>query len=268
MAGAPAMPDNEMPPKRASAAADGALRPKILDIVTLLRPFPRADPDAGSSCLCFRLSMRLAPFPRQPLPHRHEVVGREELGREGAPGAALDLDVDDIEQMRRQPQGDDLSDPHHYVPADDLHALGGKALPPAGRGEMTLDAREVLRLIVLEEDRQQDGLGIAAHAVISGPALGKRLPAGLTPPIYPVLIRTQVSKCGAARQGGMAERALADALEAAFGAGEQDFEEVARALERAGIKRPSGAAGPWTAAVLEQELKDINASLDAAYAEN
>jgi hypothetical protein len=43
---------------------------------------------------------------------------------------------------------------------------------------------------------------------------------------------------------------------------------VARALERDRIKRPSGAAGPWTAAVLEQELIAINASLDAAYAEN
>src|SRR5712692_3858853 len=154
MTGVPAMPDNAMLPKRASAAADGPLRPKILDIITLLAPFMRADPDAGRSSACFRLSLRLAPFPRQPLPHRHEVVGREELGREGAPGATLDLDVDDIEQMRGQPQGDDLSDSHHYVPADDLHALGGKALPPAGRGEMTLDAREVLRLNVLEEDRQ------------------------------------------------------------------------------------------------------------------
>ena len=44
--------------------------------------------------------------------------------------------------------------------------------------------------------------------------------------------------------------------------------QVARALERDGVKRPSGAAGPWTAAVLEQELVKINASLDAAYAEN
>ena len=64
------------------------------------------------------------------------------------------------------------------------------------------------------------------------------------------------------------ERALADALEAAFRTGEQDFEAVAGALERAGIKRPSGAPGPWSAAVLEQELKAINASLDKAYAEN
>jgi hypothetical protein len=64
------------------------------------------------------------------------------------------------------------------------------------------------------------------------------------------------------------ERALADALEAVFRTGQQDFEEVARALERAGVKRPSGAREPWTAAVLEQELARINASLDAAYAEN
>jgi hypothetical protein len=64
------------------------------------------------------------------------------------------------------------------------------------------------------------------------------------------------------------ERALADALEAAFRTGQQDFEEVARALTRDGIKRPSGATAPWTAAALEQELANINASLDAAYAEN
>ncbi len=53
-----------------------------------------------------------------------------------------------------------------------------------------------------------------------------------------------------------------------FRTGEQDFEDVARALERNGVKRPSGASGAWTAAVLEQELAEINASLDAAYAEN
>jgi len=64
------------------------------------------------------------------------------------------------------------------------------------------------------------------------------------------------------------ERVLADALEAAFRAGAKDFEAVAQALTRDGIKRPSGTSGPWTAAVLEQELATINASLDAAYAEN
>ena len=65
-----------------------------------------------------------------------------------------------------------------------------------------------------------------------------------------------------------AERALADALEAVFRAGVHDFAEVARSLERAGVERPSGEEGPWTVAVLEQELAAINASLDAAYAEN
>jgi len=64
------------------------------------------------------------------------------------------------------------------------------------------------------------------------------------------------------------ENALAQALEKVFRTGEQNFEDVARALERAGVKRPSGAPGPWTAAVLEQELARINASLDAAYAQN
>jgi hypothetical protein len=65
-----------------------------------------------------------------------------------------------------------------------------------------------------------------------------------------------------------AERALADALEVVFKTGEQDFEAVARALERDGVKRPSGTPGAWTAAVLELELAQINASLDAAYAEH
>lgn len=64
------------------------------------------------------------------------------------------------------------------------------------------------------------------------------------------------------------EEALAQAMEKIFRAGEQDFEALARALQRDGVKRPSGASGPWTAAVLEQELAKINASLDAAYAEN
>jgi hypothetical protein len=64
------------------------------------------------------------------------------------------------------------------------------------------------------------------------------------------------------------EEALAQALEKVFRSGEQDFEAVAQALERDGVKRPSGRPGPWSAAVLGEELVQINASLDAAYAEN
>jgi hypothetical protein len=64
-----------------------------------------------------------------------------------------------------------------------------------------------------------------------------------------------------------AERALADALDVIFGRGEHDFAAVASALQSAGIRRPSGAADPWTAEVLDDELKRINASLDEAYSQ-
>jgi len=39
-------------------------------------------------------------------------------------------------------------------------------------------------------------------------------------------------------------------------------------LEQWKIARPSGATGAWTLASLEQELADINRSLDQAYAQN
>jgi len=64
------------------------------------------------------------------------------------------------------------------------------------------------------------------------------------------------------------EQALALALERAFRSGLHDFDDVARFLETEKVKRPSGHSGPWTAAVLEQELQAINSSLDAAYAAN
>src|SRR5712692_2087857 len=111
----------------------------------------RNDPDGGCSWLARLPSLALAPLARQPLPHRDEIIGRKELGRKRTPGAAFDLHVDDIVQMRREPQGDDLSDPHHHVPADDLDALRRKPFPPAGRGEMSLDSLQIFRLIVLEE---------------------------------------------------------------------------------------------------------------------
>jgi hypothetical protein len=64
-----------------------------------------------------------------------------------------------------------------------------------------------------------------------------------------------------------AERALADALDEIFARGEHDFAAVASSLQAAGVERPSGQAGPWTAQVLDQELRRINASLDDAYAQ-
>ena len=64
------------------------------------------------------------------------------------------------------------------------------------------------------------------------------------------------------------EGALASAMIKAFGAGEHDFAAVARLLEEWKVPRPSGESGPWTLQSLEQELHQINTSLDRAYAEN
>ena len=64
------------------------------------------------------------------------------------------------------------------------------------------------------------------------------------------------------------ELALAVALEKAFRSGLHDFDDVASALERERVKRPSGGTEPWTADALEQELNAINTSLDAAYVAN
>ena len=61
------------------------------------------------------------------------------------------------------------------------------------------------------------------------------------------------------------ERALADALDTIFARGEHDFAAVAASLQSAGIRRPSGESAPWTAQMLDDELKRINASLDEAY---
>jgi hypothetical protein len=64
------------------------------------------------------------------------------------------------------------------------------------------------------------------------------------------------------------ERALAEALEAIYRTGEHDFARVAEQLEAAGTPRPSGQPGGWSVETLEEELKAINASHDAAYAEH
>ena len=61
---------------------------------------------------------------------------------------------------------------------------------------------------------------------------------------------------------------LAAAMERIYATGEHDYEKVAAALQRDNVARPSGAAGPWSAAVLDDELKRINASLDEAYAKH
>jgi len=71
-----------------------------------------------------------------------------------------------------------------------------------------------------------------------------------------------------ARALSEAEERLAVALERIFAGGQHQFDEVSAALQRMKVPRPSGAAGAWSAGVLEDELRLINASLDAAYAGN
>jgi hypothetical protein len=64
------------------------------------------------------------------------------------------------------------------------------------------------------------------------------------------------------------EAALARALEEVFAAGTHEFAAVAAALQAKGVARPSGASGIWTEAILASELAALNASLDAAYAQD
>ena len=64
------------------------------------------------------------------------------------------------------------------------------------------------------------------------------------------------------------ERELALALERIYETGESDFAKVAERLNQTGTPRPSGESGAWSLDVLESELKAINASHDAAYAEH
>ena len=61
------------------------------------------------------------------------------------------------------------------------------------------------------------------------------------------------------------ESALAEALEAIFSSGPYDPAHVVAELEKRDVRRPSGGTGAWTVSVLEDELREINLSLDAAY---
>src|SRR5437016_9423792 len=56
------------------------------------------------------------------------IVGRIELGAIGAPGRVLEDAVDLAQARSRKPQRDDLSDPHHDVPAHDFDAGWRKGL--------------------------------------------------------------------------------------------------------------------------------------------
>ena len=64
-----------------------------------------------------------------------------------------------------------------------------------------------------------------------------------------------------------AEAALAEGLMAAYGAVGHDFAKVAAELSARGVAAPKSGRTDWDEALLADELKAINAELDAAYAE-
>lgn len=65
-----------------------------------------------------------------------------------------------------------------------------------------------------------------------------------------------------------AERALMSALLQVFAKGNHDFALAVASLNDNNVARPSGAPGPWSLAVLEEELQRINSALDEAYAQD
>ena len=69
------------------------------------------------------------------------------------------------------------------------------------------------------------------------------------------------------RELTQAEAALAEGLMAAYGAVGHDFAKVAAELSARGVTAPKSGRTDWDEALLADELKAINAELDAAYAE-
>ena len=64
------------------------------------------------------------------------------------------------------------------------------------------------------------------------------------------------------------ENTFAEALMKIYATGEQDFDAVAAALTSNGVIAPVSGKQDWDKTLLESELKQINAELDKAYAEN
>ena len=65
-----------------------------------------------------------------------------------------------------------------------------------------------------------------------------------------------------------AERALAEAMMAVYAAGAKGPEALAQGLAERGVTAPVSGRTDWDADLLDAELKALNASFDAAYAEH
>lgn len=64
------------------------------------------------------------------------------------------------------------------------------------------------------------------------------------------------------------ETTFAEELMKIYATGEHDFDAVATALTNQGVIAPVSRKQNWDRSLLEAELKQINAELDKAYAEN
>jgi hypothetical protein len=87
----------------------------------------------------------------------------------------------------------------------------------------------------------------------------------------PITITGDHSKLATQSRGrdlSEAEVGLTKALIQTFAKGEHDFTVVVSRLNEAKIPRPSGESGEWTISALENELRQLNVSLDEAYAKN
>src|SRR5439155_6264642 len=83
------------------------------------------------------------------------IVRRVELGSIRSPRGLLERHVDLAQTFGREAQGDDLADPHHHIPGENLDAVRRKLVVIPVAEELLVDLVQVLRLIVLEEYREQ-----------------------------------------------------------------------------------------------------------------
>src|SRR5712671_1936655 len=86
------------------------------------------------------------------------VVGRIEFGAVAAPGGVLEYAVDLAKPGRRKPRRDDLSDPHHHIPADDLDAGRRKSFTITLLLELRVEFAQGARLVVLQEYGEHNGV--------------------------------------------------------------------------------------------------------------
>ena len=86
------------------------------------------------------------------------VVGQIEFGSIGSPRGVLNHAVDFAHARRRQAECDNLSNPHLDIPALDFDPRRRESLIETLSGELGVEFAEGTRLIVAQEDGEQDGV--------------------------------------------------------------------------------------------------------------